>query len=66
MRFAMNARADDVMDEVWVTVNAVEFDEFDLSESVWVPMVSTRIKGTGESDLREWVRDALVAALEVL
>lgn len=60
------AAAYDVMDSVFVTVKVQTYEPdgegYEKTESAWV----TTVPSTGEDDDREWLRDALVALLEVL
>lgn len=60
------AAAYDVMDSVFVTVRVQTYEPdgegFEKTESAWV----TTVPSTGEDSDREWLKDALVALLEVL
>lgn len=66
MRFELATSAYDVMDQVHVTVVLRETQDGAGQSSHWTRLVSTTLEGTGETDPREWARDALVAALEAL
>lgn len=62
----MRVTAYDVMDKVQVVVRVTgHADRPDIGEE-WETLVSTRFQGEGETRGREWVQDALVAALEAL
>jgi len=65
-RIDLNLYAYDVLDEIQITVRVAQVDDYDLDSTTWEPLVRTRIQSTGEQDIREWARDALVAALEAL
>lgn len=56
----------DVMDYVHVALTL--FSQQDVAEGIGSALVhvTTTVEGTGESDPHEWIRDALVAALEAL
>jgi len=56
----------DVMDQVFITLR-VRCTTPDRTEAIETLLhSSTTIPGTGETDPREWARDALVGALEAL
>lgn len=52
-----------MLDQVHLTVRLFRYDGLESAGSL-VLQESTTIRGTGESDPREWLRDALVALLE--
>lgn len=56
----------DVMDRVFVTFRVREYDGSDPTSGETVIDRSTTVAGEGEDDPEQWVRDALVAALETL
>ncbi len=56
----------DVMDQVQIGVRITGIQECAEAGEEWITLVATRIQGTGETDGREWLRDALVAAIEAL
>jgi len=56
----------DVMDRVFVTARVREYDGNDPTAGETVLDRSTTVEGTGEDDVEEWVRDALVAMIETL
>ena len=64
--FSATVHAYDVMDSVHIIVSLRSTTE-DRAECIEpVLHLATTIQGTGEVDEREWLRDALVAALEVI
>jgi len=66
MRYIASVHAYDALDSVSTTVLVKEFpDDPDLPPST-VFVCTTTVPGTGESDPRLWVQDALVAMLEAL
>lgn len=56
----------DVMDQVQVVLRVAEQEPGRLEPLEWETLVARRFQGTGETDRREWVQDALVAVLEGL
>lgn len=62
----MKVSAYDVMDQVQVVVRVVCQEDWEEGVPEWETLVVTRIPGTGTADRREWVQDALIAALEAL
>lgn len=62
----MRMNAYDFLDRVQVTVSVREMDTALDHSAPWIPLVVTAIQGSGVTDRREWVQDALVAALEAL
>lgn len=56
----------DAMDQVQVVVRFQETAEPNTHSAVWDTVLHTSIQSVGEPDSREWMRDALVAALERL
>lgn len=66
MRYETRVTAYDMLDQVCVSVTVFQLREDDPSANGLVVSCSTTVQGTGESSPREWARDALVAALEIL
>lgn len=62
----MRVHAYDVMDRVHVGISVKETTPDDDPFGGWETLVQTTIQGTGETDRRAWVQDALIAALERL
>lgn len=56
----------DVIDQVWIaaSVTTREANGSDFDSSTW--LTSVQVRGTGETDTRAWLRDALVALAETL
>ncbi len=65
-RFEMRCIAYDVLDQVHVAISFREQNDALDHHATWDALVVTTIQGTGETDRREWVQDALIAALEAL
>lgn len=66
MRYELIVTAYDVMDQVHVVVRATSQEEMLSDDHSWTLLVSESFAGTGESDQRKWVRDALMYAAEAL
>jgi len=66
MRYEARVTAYDVMDQVAIALVVVGQESTGLHTSVPLLTRSTTVQGTGEPDVEEWVRDALVALLETL
>lgn len=66
MRYELRMSAYDVMDQIWVTLSLHSQQDVAEGAADALAHISTTVAGVGESDPREWMRDALVAALEVL
>lgn len=66
MRYELRVTAYDVMDEVWVSTVLHQTPDIPSGPTELVWALSSTTAGTGVTDPREWARDALVAALEVL
>lgn len=62
----MRMNAYDFLDRVQVTVSVREMDTALDHGAPWIPLVVTAVQGSGITDRREWVQDALIAALESL
>jgi len=66
MRYEARVTAYDVMDRVMVAVVVLEAGDIPQVSQQAVLTSTTTVQGSGESDPREWARDALIAALESL
>ena len=66
MRYEARMSAYDVMDQIWVTVSLHSQQDVAAGIGTALVHVSTQVAGTGESAPLEWLRDALVSALEAL
>lgn len=66
MRYIASVHAYDVMSSVTTTVLVKEFPDDPEQPPSTVLVCTTTVPGTGESDPREWVKDALVGMLEAL
>lgn len=66
MRYEARVTAYDVMDRVMVATVVLQAEELPQVSQQVVWRSTTTVPGTGESDPREWARDALIAALESL
>lgn len=62
----MRMNAYDFLDRVQVTVSVRDMGTSLDHSAPWIPLVVTAVQGTGETDRRSWVQDALIAALEAL
>jgi hypothetical protein len=54
------------MDQVQVVVRITGHEDRTDVQEEWETLVSTRIQGEGETRGRQWLQDALIAALEAL
>ncbi len=67
MRYEATVTAFDVLDQVWVVVSLRGSDGVSTDRSALLGLQrQTTVQGTGETDPREWLRDALIAAIETL
>lgn len=66
MRYEARVSAYDVLDQVWVGGSLSSQEEALSTQPSIILHISTQIDGTGESDPREWLRDALIGLLEAL
>jgi hypothetical protein len=66
MRYEARVTAYDVMDQVAIILVVRESTGFPAHGDEVVYHKVTTVAGTGESDAREWLKDALIAALETL
>ena len=64
MMFITTIHAYDLRDTVSVTVGVRRYDETTRAASDNVFACTTTFPGTGETDPREWLRDALIGLLE--
>ncbi len=62
----MRMNAYDFLDRVQVAVSVREMESALDHGAPWITVVVTDIQGSGVTDRREWVQDALIAALESL
>lgn len=62
----MRMNAYDVMDRVQIVVRVREQEDILDVAREWETVVALAFQGTGVSDRREWLQDALVAALEAI
>jgi hypothetical protein len=56
----------DVMDRIQVVVRLREQEDVLDVAREWETVLAFTFQGTGETDRREWLQDALIAALESL
>lgn len=66
MRYELHLNAYDVLDRVVYNVRMTGLEEGAATGETWTTIAHGTIAGTGESDHREWARDALIAALETI
>lgn len=66
MRYEAKVQAFDVLDQIWITIRLWSTEGVDPAVSTPVLELQVSVAGQGESDCREWLRDALVAGLEAL
>lgn len=66
MRFEATITAYDVMDQVMVAYTLRERPDNPEAPTLIVLRGVSTVRGEGQSDPREWLSDALVAALETL
>lgn len=66
MRYEARLTAYDVMDQVAVILVVRETTAFPGNGDEVVYHKVTTVPGSGESDAQEWLKDALIAALEAL
>lgn len=66
MRYFANVYAYDVMDSVQITVSLRTVGDQEEDTLSVVLHTATTILGKGEDNPREWLRDALVGALEIV
>lgn len=65
-RIEARLTAYDVLDQVQIVVRITGHEDRTDAQEEWETLVSTRIRGEGETRGREWLQDALIAALEAL
>lgn len=66
MRLVTTVHAYDVMDRVQVGATVRQYEETTREPSDTVLVCTTTFPGTGETDPKEWLRDALIGLLESL
>lgn len=66
MLYRVYVSAYDVLSEVQVVAHLYDDERAGEDAHGLALALSTKVGGTGESDPREWLRDALVALLEVV
>jgi len=66
MRYEARVTAYDMLDQVAIALVVLEAADTPQVSTTVVLRSTTVVRSTGESDPREWARDALVAALEAL
>lgn len=66
MRYELQVRAYDVMDQVWISTRVLLSPDEPGAQQRPVLASLVQVAGTGESDVLQWARDALVSALEAL
>lgn len=64
MLYVTTIHAYDLLDTVYATAVVRRYEGTGAGESDSVFACTTTVQGTGETDPREWLRDALVALLE--
>ena len=64
MRYQMNLSGYDMLDQVHVAAHIIDFADRTEKGYAQVFEMTTDVPGVGESDPREWFKDALIAALE--
>jgi len=66
MRYEARVTAYDMLDQVAIALVVLEAADIPQISTRVVLRSTTVVRSTGESDPREWARDALIAALETL
>ncbi len=66
MAFLLEMRAFDVLDQIHVTIHARDLTGPTLDDCSPITVVQTTVQAPAEGDRREWLQDALIAALEAL
>lgn len=56
----------DQLDVVQVVVRFQQTEDPTTHSAIWVTVAQTAFRGTGEPDDNQWIKDALVAAIEKL
>lgn len=62
----MRMNAYDVLDRVQIVIRIREQEDILDVAREWETVVALAFQGTGETNRREWLQDALVAALEAI
>jgi hypothetical protein len=66
MRYEARITAYDCLDQVVVALVLSAHDDLPQPRQYQVLSIATSVRGDGETDPREWLRDALVGCLEAL
>lgn len=66
MRYEARITAYDMLDSICVAVVLYDTDPEPGVDPALELQTASIVRGTGESDPREWLRDALITALETL
>lgn len=66
MAFLLEVRAFDVLDQIHVSITSRDLSGPTLDDCGPVRMWQTAVQAPASSDRREWLQDALIAALEAL
>ena len=66
MRYEARVTAYDMLDQVCVVLSVQATDGLGHLGPHQVLSTTLTVRGQGETDVREWLRDALVAAIETL
>lgn len=66
MWFSASVHAHDVLDQVYVTARVWGDGGVGERQMVEQSSCATTVDGVGEDDARQWLKDALVALIEVL
>jgi hypothetical protein len=64
MRYELRVTAYDALDEIWVSAVLMSTEHAGEGGPRAVLHYLTQVRGTGETDPRVWMRDALLALLE--
>jgi len=64
MRYTASIYINDVMDQVVLSVKVIGSDGWSDRSDLSLEFV-TQIRGVGETDPHEWLRDALIALVEI-
>ena len=65
-RIEMRLNAYDYMDRIQIVLRVREMEDFLDHAREWETVVAMGFQGEGITDRRQWLQDALVAALEAL
>jgi hypothetical protein len=64
MRYELRLTAYDCLDQIWISTGLYVTRDTENPQPVLALHLTTAIAGTGTSDPREWLQDALLAVLE--